>query len=147
MEYVWYTDATGFSLWKRFQEDGQQKERPIYNQQQQAKWFTKEVRSDNKQEELSEDFLNCLTQLRNEINAAQEKRPDEAEAIARYRKELHHDLDVKETKVVSEILMYYSRSDLEPIPEMKELLNYAAENTNLDLTDLEPEQEGDTSGE
>lgn len=146
MEYVWYTDATGFSLWKRFQEDGQQKERPIYNQQQQAKWFTEEVRSDNKQEELSEDFLNCLTQLRNEINAAQEKRPDEAEAIARYRKELHQDLDVKETKVVSEILMYYSRSDLEPFPEMKELLDYAAENTNLDLTDLEPEQEGDTSG-
>jgi len=143
VEYVWYTDATGFSLWKRFQEDGQQKERPIYNQQQQAKWFTEEVRSDNKQEELSEDFLNCLTQLRNEINAAQEKRPDEAEAIARYRKELHQDLDVKETKLVSEILMYYSRSDLEPIPEMKQLLDHAAENTNLDLTDLEPEQEGE----
>jgi hypothetical protein len=42
--------------------------------------------------------------------------------------------------------MYYSRSDLEPIPEMKELLDYAAENTNLDLTDLEPEQEGDAGG-
>jgi hypothetical protein len=26
---------------------------------------------------------------------------------------------------------------------MKELLDYAAENTNLDLTDLEPEQEGE----
>jgi len=140
VEYVWYTDATGFGLWKRFQEDGEEVERPIYNQQQQAKWFTQQVRSHNEVEELSQDFLDCLAQLRNEIDAAEDGRIEESKTVARYRKELHQGLDFKEKKVVSEILMYYGKSDLEPNPEMQELLDYAAENSNLDLSDLEQKE-------
>jgi hypothetical protein len=140
VEYVWYTDATGFGLWKRFQEDGVEKERPIYNQQQQAKWFTQEVRSDSEVEELSKDFVDCLAQLRNEIDAAEDGRIEESKTVARYRKDLHQELDFKERKVVSEILMYYGNSDLDPIPEMQELLDYAGEKSNLDLSDLEREE-------
>lgn len=137
MEYVWYTDVTGFALWKRFNEDGVEKERPIYNQQQQAKWFTEKVRSDSEAEELSQDFVDCLAQLRNEIDAAEDGRTHEAQTVARYRKDLHQELHFKERKVVSEIMMYYGKSDLEPIPEMQDLMDYAAEKSNLDFSDLE----------
>ena len=139
MEYVWYTDETGFGLWKRFQEDGVEKERPIYNQQQ-AKWFTEQVRTDADVEELSKDFLECLTQLRNEIDAAEDGRTEEAQTVARYRKDLHQELDFKESKIVSEILMYSGKKSLQPIPEMQELLDYAAENSNLDFSDLEQKE-------
>jgi hypothetical protein len=140
MEYVWYTDATGFGLWKRFESEGEEVERPIYNQQQQAKWFTEEVRSDSDVEELSQDFLDCLALLRNEIDVSSEGRTDEAETVARYRKDLHQDLDYKGKKVVSEILMYYGKSDLQALPEMQELLDYAAEKSNLDFSDLDRAQ-------
>lgn len=143
MEFVWYTDATGFGLWKRFTEDGVEKERPVYNQQQQAKWFTEEVRSDSDVEELSENFLECLAQLRNEISASKDGRTEEAEAVARYRQDLHMRLDFKEKKVVSEVLMYYGKSDLDALPEMQELLDYAADESNLDLSDLD-HREGDS---
>lgn len=143
MEFVWYANQTGFTLWKRFEDDGVEKERPIYNQQQQAQWLTEEVRSDNDLEELSEDFLECLNQLRNEIHASKEGQKGEAQTIAEYRKELHKELDFKETKVVSEILMYYAKDHLTPIDEMEELLDYAAEHSNLDLTDLDAENGGE----
>jgi len=139
VEYVWYTDSTGFGLWKRYEEDGEEKERPIYNQQQQAKWLTEEVRSDAEVEELSDDFLKCLNRLSSEIHHFDEENRDEARTIAKYRKELQQELDFKEKKIVSEILMYFGKPDLNPIDEMAELLDYAIRNCNLDLTDLESE--------
>lgn len=140
-DFVWYTNSTGFSLWKRFEDNGRTVERPIYNQQQQARWFTEELRSDSEEEELSDDFLECLAQLRNEIHAFDEENRDEARTIAEYRKQLHQELEFKEKKIVSEVLMYYGKPDVTPTDEMAELLNYAGKKSNLDLTDLEGENE------
>jgi len=138
VEYVWYVNETGFSLWKRYEEDGKQKERPVYHQNQQATWFTEEIKSDRDSEELSDDFLECLTQLRNEIHAYTEARRSESQTIAEYRKQLHQELDFKEKKIVSEILVYFGKSEMQPIDEMAELMDYAGRNSNLDFTDLEP---------
>jgi hypothetical protein len=80
--------------------------------------------------------------LRDEIHEGTEGRQKDAERIAEYRKQIHRTLDFKEKKIVSEILVYFGKSDVTPTDEMAELLNYAGEQSDLDISDLE----GDSSG-
>ena len=133
MKYVWYTNPTGFSLWHRNEE--RKTEEPVYIQQQQAQWITKEVRTngDFEAEELSHNFLDCLKALRDEISALRDEEDKElSKSHAEARKNLMQLLDYKEKKIVNELLMYYGREDLEPSDEMASLLDYATQKSSIE---------------
>lgn len=142
MRYVWYTHPTGFSLWHRDEE--RETEEPVYIQQQQAHWITKEIRTngDFEAEEVSQNFIDCLKVLSDEISAVIDKGDKElSKSHAKTRQDLLQVLDFKEKKIVNELLIYYGRQDLEPTDEMANLLNYACQKSSIDNSSTNGEDE------